>query len=399
MTILGCMCQSPDLTRDLEYSTDPFERDYDNNPTSLYQAMESKAWLPTLEFFDTGKWSNAESLFSSGEDPISPELQARTWITRFEVDGSVRWSQLPLHAALVFGAPLKIVGTLVALYPPSVRCTDDQHMLPLHLAIKFGAEDKVVRFLLEKFPDSLFTKDIRGRLPSEIKGPRNDRTKILEETLMVTTKTLRKKHLLNLQDELAELKEGLEMQNKLNFDMEQQKKQVELEYEQAQSEVAMMKNTLRSLQKALQRQTAEVRTRADQISVQSDIRRTTSTGSRKSKKMRTLVHGRKRECEAQFGNEHAMQYTTPFEEDVFLSKFRETPDPLHLRTSRGLRETTDSVNLRKRGGILDATDSIDLRKGGSFRTTTDSIDLRKRAILRETKDSINLRKTMRLRCV
>ena len=96
-------------------------RTYDKNPSSLYQAMESKAWVPTLEFFDTGKWQS--SLLFSGEDPLPPERQAGTWVTRFEADGLVRWSQLPLHAALIFGAPFKIIATLVTLYPQGTKNT------------------------------------------------------------------------------------------------------------------------------------------------------------------------------------------------------------------------------------------------------------------------------------
>jgi hypothetical protein len=213
MGFLDFLFAAPPQITNFDDSTATFECDYDKNPSSLYQAMESKAWVPTLEFFDTGKWQS--SLLFSGEDPLSPEHQARTWVTRFEADGKVRWSQLPLHAALIFGAPFKIIATLVTLYPQGVRCTDDQHMLPLHLTMKFGAEDTVVRLLIEHFPESLFTKDIRGRLPTQMDGPRKDRTRIMDEIVNVTTKTLQKKHGLVLQDELAELKDDLVLQNKL----------------------------------------------------------------------------------------------------------------------------------------------------------------------------------------
>jgi hypothetical protein len=245
MTFLDFLCVAQPQAPKFDESTATFECDYDKNPSSLYQAMESKAWVPTLEFFETGKWQS--SLLFSGEDPLPPERQARTWVTRFESDGKVRWSQLPLHAALIFGAPFKIIATLVTLYPQGVRCTDDQHMLPLHLAMKFGAEDTVVRLLIEHFPQSLFTKDIRGRLPTQMDGPRKDRTIIMDEIVNVTTKTLQKKHGLVLQDELAELKDDLVLQNKLNAEQETQKKELEIKFHRTQTEVVILRNELKEL--------------------------------------------------------------------------------------------------------------------------------------------------------
>jgi hypothetical protein len=289
MTFLDFLCVSAEPVKKYDESSATFECDYDKNTTSLYQAMESEAWVPTLEFFETGKWSSA-SLFSTGEDPLPPERQARTWVTRFEPDGTVRWSQLPLHAALIFGAPFKIVATLVALYPQGVRCTDDQHMLPLHLAMKFGTEDNAVRLLLESFPDSLFTKDIRGRLPAQIEGPRQDRTEIIDEAVRATTKTLQKKHHLNLQDELAELKDDLVLQNKLNADMESQKKELDVRYQRTQTEVVILRNEVKELLEQLKSE-RDTRSRKPNVIVD-------SPEVKKEKRVRTFVFGRKKEIPA-----------------------------------------------------------------------------------------------------
>jgi hypothetical protein len=243
MGLLDLFCVAPTPRALHDDSTATFECDYDTGPTSLYQAIENKAWVPALEFFDTGRW---QGLLSSGEDPLPPERQARTWVTRFESDGKVRWSQLPIHAALIFGAPFKVIATLVTLYPQGVRCVDDQHMLPLHLAVKFGAEDNVLRLLIEHFPEAICTSDIRGRLPSQIEGPRIDRTKIMNEVVNVNTRTLQKKFDLHLKEELSDLQDDLVLQSKLNAELESQKRELELQLKRLQTELVVLRDEVGS---------------------------------------------------------------------------------------------------------------------------------------------------------
>ena len=160
-----------------------YECDYERDCTPLYRAIENAVeetdFEPIVKFLDTGYWS--PSFFS---DPITPADQARTWVTRFDdVDpNKVRWSQLPLHLAIVCGAPPSVIGRLVRLYPQALRCTDDQHMLPLHLALRHGADDEVVAFLLMKFPDAVNAKGKNGRTAVECALRAKDklRGKILE---------------------------------------------------------------------------------------------------------------------------------------------------------------------------------------------------------------------------
>ena len=141
---MGCfdkLCSVPVETvakRDIQSS---IECDYDINPTGLYQALERKEWKSAMDFMVEGTWRQGPfMILFPGKDPIPPEKQASMWVTRFEKDGSVRWSQIPLHAAITFGAPMALVQKLIHLYPLSVRCTDDQGMLPLHLAFKFSSD-------------------------------------------------------------------------------------------------------------------------------------------------------------------------------------------------------------------------------------------------------------------
>ena len=160
-----------------------FECDYERDCTALYKAIESaiepNEFDPIIKFLDTGYWSG--SFFT---DPISPADQAKTWVTRFDPTDAakVKWSQLPLHLAIVCGAPPAVIGRLVKLFPEGLRCTDDQHMLPLHLALRHNVSDEIVAFLLMQFPDAVNASGKSGRSAVECALRAKDklRGKILE---------------------------------------------------------------------------------------------------------------------------------------------------------------------------------------------------------------------------
>jgi hypothetical protein len=227
-------------TEDLESSI--FECDYDSDATNLYQAIEGEAWVPVLSFLETGKW---EHMY--GNDPLSPERQSRTWVTRFEPDGTVRWSQLPLHAAIIFSAPKKIIISLINLYPVAVRCTDDQQMLPLHLAFKFGADDSVIAFLLERFPEALFTKNVRGRIPTDIEGPRLELNGMLKQVIRITAEHAGTKHGRLYRDKISNLNDDLNLQTRLNAGLESDNIELEERLARATAELAILKNEYKLL--------------------------------------------------------------------------------------------------------------------------------------------------------
>jgi len=199
-----------------------YECDYERDCTPLYRAienaMEETEFEPIVKFLDSGYWS--PSFFA---DPISPADQAKTWVTRFDDNdpNKVKWSQLPLHLAIVCGAPPSIIGRLVRLYPQALRCTDDQHMLPLHLALRHGSDDEIVAFLLMKFPDAVNAKGKNGRsaVDCALRAKDKLRGKILE--LFVEKTRGRRAHgmakeqhdlkaeLQAANDELEELKQDL----------------------------------------------------------------------------------------------------------------------------------------------------------------------------------------------
>ncbi|KAL3942614.1 MAG: hypothetical protein SGBAC_003215 [Bacillariaceae sp.] len=200
------------------------ECDYDKNPTRLYKAIESLAWASVLDFMLEGIWQDTgfEKMFPEIDvDP--PEKQAGMWVTKFDVDGTVEWSRVPLHAALIHGAPYTIVKRLVDLFPEGIRCTDDTGMLPLHLAIKHVSTASSLRLLLEKFPEAMFAKDNKGNGPFQMRE--DERSRIMSIITRYTTRRIQEecgqveqKRLEHLQNDLEREKEankGLQLQVKL----------------------------------------------------------------------------------------------------------------------------------------------------------------------------------------
>lgn len=127
------------------------ECDYDTNPTVLYQAIEAK------------QWDYAVSLFAKNKCPG----QSGTWVLRKETNGKLRWRLLPLHAAIIFGSPVKLVECLIADNPTAAQCKDDQGMLPLHLAFRNegSASWEIIEELVTAYPQAIFVKDRKGRTP------------------------------------------------------------------------------------------------------------------------------------------------------------------------------------------------------------------------------------------
>lgn len=153
------------------------ECDYETDCSPLYKNIEEENWPAIAKFLETGYWPG--SFFA---DAIPPSDQVRTWVTRFDVrTKEIRWSQLPLHLAIVVNAPYEVIGTLIELFPQAVRCTDDQHMLPLHLAMRHGSSDNVVDLLLAAFPEGVNAKGKNDRTPIDcaIRGPNKVRGRIL----------------------------------------------------------------------------------------------------------------------------------------------------------------------------------------------------------------------------
>jgi len=159
------------------------ECDYDRNCTPLFKRLEAKDWDSIRAFLDIGAWP-----YHFTKDPATPAEQARTWVTRMHQSNcgsgnnkAIKWSQLPLHLALVLGAPFSVIRRLVALYPPSVQCTNDEQLLPLHLALRHGAPDETVELLLQAFPSALHARGQghRTALKYAVRSSKQARLKIM----------------------------------------------------------------------------------------------------------------------------------------------------------------------------------------------------------------------------
>ena len=93
--------------------------------------------------------------------------EAKKWTTRqgfFE--GMKDANVLPIHEALVAGAPFNIIEALLNAYPDCVFCKEGSYQrLPLHCACRKNAVPEVVDLLLRKYADASLTPDSLGRLP------------------------------------------------------------------------------------------------------------------------------------------------------------------------------------------------------------------------------------------
>lgn len=131
--------------------TTKYECDYDKDPTTIFLSLQKKEW---------------DAVVKRGEsDTLEATLEARTWVSRREKHGHLRWRLLPLHAAIIFKAPENVVETLLAAYPKGAQSKDDQGMLPLHLAFRHGSTEATVNLLLVAFPQSVTVEDRKGRIP------------------------------------------------------------------------------------------------------------------------------------------------------------------------------------------------------------------------------------------
>eukprot|EP00521_Asterionellopsis_glacialis_P015800 CAMPEP_0195298710 /NCGR_PEP_ID=MMETSP0707-20130614/24063_1 /TAXON_ID=33640 /ORGANISM="Asterionellopsis glacialis, Strain CCMP134" /LENGTH=523 /DNA_ID=CAMNT_0040360911 /DNA_START=15 /DNA_END=1586 /DNA_ORIENTATION=- len=157
--------ESPTST--LSTSKPTLECDYDVNPTYLYQAIEARQWDVAIKYImDDDDDDKADT-------NTSPAQEAATWVTRKETNGKLRWRLLPIHAAVIFKAPVSLLEHLLEEYPAAAQCKDDQGMLPLHLAFRNAADWPILEELLTAYPQGIHTKDRKGRTPIQCASSQN----------------------------------------------------------------------------------------------------------------------------------------------------------------------------------------------------------------------------------
>jgi len=96
--------------------------------------------------------------------------EAKKWTTRQGLfEGIKDANVLPIHEALVAGAPYRIIEALINAYPDCVFCKESSYQrLPLHCACRKNAFPDVVDLLSRQYPDAALTPDSLGRLPSTL---------------------------------------------------------------------------------------------------------------------------------------------------------------------------------------------------------------------------------------
>lgn len=178
--VMAKIISKEDLDTTKKANEEPRECDYEKNCIKLYGVLEQMNFTVALVFLNTGLWPG-----DYFKDKLLPKDYLKTWVTRFEGTGSERkvmWSQLPIHLALIQGAPYELIVKMVDMYPSSTRCTDNQLMLPLHLAMRHGSSDRVLECLIRAFPDAVYTTGKNDQSPIDCakRGPNKVRAAILE---------------------------------------------------------------------------------------------------------------------------------------------------------------------------------------------------------------------------
>ena len=189
------------------------ECDYDTNCTSLYLQIKNKNWSSVNQFLLTGYWSGG--IFAD-RDP--PAKQATTWVTKYcrkDKKKKVVWTQLPIHAALIYGAPEGVIKCLISISKSTLRCADDRRMLPLHLAFMHGSSDMTLGMVLDEFPEAVAVRDFKGRTPAECAedGPNLKRGQIISTVLFYNKKSWEKKATKAQNEQLEAIQEALGNRN------------------------------------------------------------------------------------------------------------------------------------------------------------------------------------------
>lgn len=179
--------------------------------TPLFDAIQRMDWDAVDSLLESGFIT--QSPFQSDEQEGSPiaaaEDQVETWIVCDNDEGHLIWRQLPIHAAICYGAPIETIKELVGVYPAGVCCADAEGNLPIHLAVKFNRSHKVLLELLRSFPDTFHAQNCKGRTPLEMgdidkEEGGKDRYKVLK-TFMECQKSLAKKEQEKKQEEVKDM--------------------------------------------------------------------------------------------------------------------------------------------------------------------------------------------------
>ena len=95
------------------------------------------------------------------------------------------YDNLPLHVAIGYKAPERILMDLLEAYPQATKIHGTDDWLPLHVAAMWGVPSIVMEALILAHPQALDDpgeKGIKGRTPRHFSGRFQHNTKLLERS-------------------------------------------------------------------------------------------------------------------------------------------------------------------------------------------------------------------------
>jgi hypothetical protein len=173
------------------------ERDYDHNPTRLFMFIQQRAWSSALVQMQHHPNEATVWVFRKANDELTQNVltlanQDNALVIHNESETvKYRWRLLPLHAAIVLGAPSEFIQDIIRVYPNAAKHTDERGSLPVHLAASRLDVDpdgeKIVLQLFGVYPDSIDVQDRKGRTPVELAKLARARKEIEEQRRIKST--------------------------------------------------------------------------------------------------------------------------------------------------------------------------------------------------------------------
>ena len=154
--------------------TEVWEVDYDKAPTDLFQALEARQFCYVESMYD--------------QQNVQFNKECKTWVVAHgQKKDQLRFRALPLHAALVFGAPDDLVTKIFSSYPLAARGRDVKGRLPIHLAMEHHASDLIVNLIIEAFPKGIFAIDKKSKTPLDYIKDDMARGQLKKNTLLIVS--------------------------------------------------------------------------------------------------------------------------------------------------------------------------------------------------------------------
>lgn len=145
------------------------ECNFDQNPSRLIKRIVAHKWDAAMELLAEDEEPTDENAASESDD--KKKSMCATWAVRYEENEDIRWRVLPIHAALIHGAPLQLIQDLIHFHPKATTCADDQGNMPIHLAFRYGSEEAIFNLVVETNPSALKLKNGKGRTPLQCGPP------------------------------------------------------------------------------------------------------------------------------------------------------------------------------------------------------------------------------------